>query len=161
MGDCGGVAVVSVPALVESLSGVRREIEEVGVVDVVWICSRPVFVEIPIGQLAHIGVLGTGFHVGRGAGLEVVIRAGVDAVPVKDPVVAEGVVQIEVALLTSAQLDDLLGKHVEQMQQAPTLDDARFLTRLTLDLVGRQPTVSELESFLILNLLFCREHLLL
>jgi len=56
---------------------------------------------------------------------------------------AEGVTQLE-----SPQLDALLAKHLGDMGQARIVDDEVFLRRVTLDLVGRQPTVEDLEEFL-------------
>lgn len=63
--------------------------------------------------------------------------------PVFERQQAEGVTQ-----LTAQQLDTLLAKHVGDMGQAEIVGDEVFLRRVTLDLVGRQPTVDELEEFL-------------
>jgi hypothetical protein len=53
-----------------------------------------------------------------------------------------------VSPLESQQLDALLAKHLGDMGQATLVGDEVFLRRVTLDLVGRQPTVDELEEFL-------------
>jgi hypothetical protein len=50
--------------------------------------------------------------------------------------------------LTPGQLDELLGKELGDMSQAPVISDELFLRRVTLDIVGRQPTLAESEAFL-------------
>src|SRR5262245_36060916 len=52
------------------------------------------------------------------------------------------------AALTSDQLDALMDRHVGGIQTANLVDDEAFLRRLTLDLVGRQPTVADMSAFL-------------
>jgi hypothetical protein len=52
------------------------------------------------------------------------------------------------ANLTSGQLDALMEKHVGGIETAILVDDEAYLRRVTLDLVGRQPTMSEMETFL-------------
>jgi hypothetical protein len=52
------------------------------------------------------------------------------------------------ALLTSGQLDALMEKYVGGIERAILVDDESFLRRVTLDLIGRQPTMSEMEAFL-------------
>ena len=54
----------------------------------------------------------------------------------------------ELPQLTSQQLDELLGKELGDMSQAPVISDELFLRRVTLDLVGRQPTLAESEAFM-------------
>jgi hypothetical protein len=53
-----------------------------------------------------------------------------------------------VAKLTPQQLDGLMEKHVGGIVDAPTIDDEAFLRRVSLDLIGRQPTLSERVAFL-------------
>ncbi|MCA9269690.1 MAG: DUF1549 domain-containing protein [Planctomycetales bacterium] len=50
-------------------------------------------------------------------------------------------------LLTSAKLDALIAKNNPPMQSVAVVDDETFLRRVTLDIVGRQPTVEELQAF--------------
>lgn len=50
--------------------------------------------------------------------------------------------------LTTAQLDILMEKHVGGIQTTNVVDDESFLRRLTLDFVGRQPTMEEMHAFL-------------
>ncbi|HEY2414168.1 MAG TPA: DUF1549 domain-containing protein [Pirellulaceae bacterium] len=50
--------------------------------------------------------------------------------------------------LTSQQLDELMEKHVGGMVAARIVDDEAFFRRLSLDLIGRQPTMEEMSSFL-------------
>jgi hypothetical protein len=52
------------------------------------------------------------------------------------------------AALTSTQLDSLMDRHVGGIRTASLIDDEAFLRRLTLDLVGRQPTPDEMSAFL-------------
>jgi hypothetical protein len=52
------------------------------------------------------------------------------------------------ARLTPPQLDELMEKHVGGILDAQIIDDEGFLRRVTLDLVGRQPTLAEREAFL-------------
>lgn len=54
----------------------------------------------------------------------------------------------ELPQLSSAQLDELLGKELGDVSQAPVISDELFLRRVTLDLVGRQPTLAESEAFM-------------
>ena len=51
------------------------------------------------------------------------------------------------AVLTSQQIDALMEKHVSGIENAILVDDEAFLRRVTLDLVGRQPTMGEMQSF--------------
>ena len=50
--------------------------------------------------------------------------------------------------LTAAQLDELMERYVGGVKTASVVDDESFLRRMTLDLVGRQPTMEEMNSFL-------------
>ena len=52
-----------------------------------------------------------------------------------------------VASLSPEQLDDLMEKYVGGVKDAPIVGDEDFLRRLTLDLIGRQPTPAEMEEF--------------
>lgn len=51
-----------------------------------------------------------------------------------------------VARLSPAQLDELMEKYVGGVMEAPLVSDQDFLRRLTLDLIGRQPTIAEMED---------------
>lgn len=51
------------------------------------------------------------------------------------------------ALLTPATLDALLVEGLDPVDDARPLDDTQFLRRLSLDLIGRQPTREELAAF--------------
>jgi hypothetical protein len=52
-----------------------------------------------------------------------------------------------VARLTSEQLDALMEKHVGGIADASLVDDEDYIRRVTLDLVGRQPTMAECDAF--------------
>jgi hypothetical protein len=52
------------------------------------------------------------------------------------------------AALTAEQLDGLMEKFVGGIDSAIVVDDEAFLRRLTLDLIGRQPTMGEMREFL-------------
>jgi hypothetical protein len=52
------------------------------------------------------------------------------------------------ARLTTEQLDGLMDKHVGGIATTIVVDDESFLRRLTLDLIGRQPTMDETQAFL-------------
>jgi len=52
------------------------------------------------------------------------------------------------ASLTAQQLDQLMQKHVAGIATARAVDDEAFLRRLSLDLIGRQPTMDEMSRFL-------------
>jgi hypothetical protein len=52
------------------------------------------------------------------------------------------------AKITSDRLDEMLEQHVGGIENAILIDDESFIRRVTLDLVGRQPTLEERESFL-------------
>ncbi|QDU96426.1 DUF1549 domain-containing protein [Lignipirellula cremea] len=52
------------------------------------------------------------------------------------------------ATMTSDQLDELLAQHLGPIADDQLIDDPTFLRRASLDLLGRQPTVEELESFI-------------
>lgn len=52
------------------------------------------------------------------------------------------------AMLTPQRLDELMEKHVGGISDARPIDDEAFLRRVTLDLIGRQPTLAEREAFL-------------
>jgi len=54
----------------------------------------------------------------------------------------------KVATLTSGRLDAVLKKQWGKTEPLPVVDDAVFLRRATLDLLGRQPTVQEQQRFL-------------
>jgi len=49
--------------------------------------------------------------------------------------------------LTAARLDELMERYVGGVKTASVVDDESFLRRVTLDLVGRQPTMEEMNSF--------------
>ncbi|HUE71864.1 MAG TPA: DUF1549 domain-containing protein [Pirellulaceae bacterium] len=53
-----------------------------------------------------------------------------------------------VARLTPQQLDELLDKYVGGILAAQGIDDEAYLRRVSLDLIGRQPTLAEREAFL-------------
>ena len=72
----------------------------------------------------------------------------------KEPAPAEVVPKFErkqptraVARLSPDQLDELMEKYVGGVQDAAMVSDEDFLRRLSLDLIGRPPTVAELEAF--------------
>jgi len=52
------------------------------------------------------------------------------------------------ATLTPQQLDELMDKYVGGISAARPIDDEAYLRRVTLDLIGRQPTLAEREAFL-------------
>jgi len=52
------------------------------------------------------------------------------------------------AALSAGQLDQLMEQYVGGIQTAIVIDDESFLRRATLDLIGRQPTMAEMETFL-------------
>ncbi len=52
------------------------------------------------------------------------------------------------AALSSQQLDALMDRHVGGIRTATLIDDEAFLRRLSLDLIGRQPTPDEMATFL-------------
>lgn len=52
------------------------------------------------------------------------------------------------AKLSVDQLDALMERHVGGIQNAALVDDEAFLRRLTLDLIGRQPSMDEMEAFI-------------
>jgi hypothetical protein len=52
------------------------------------------------------------------------------------------------ARLTPGEIDGLMEKHVGGILTARAVDDEAFLRRVTLDLIGRQPTMNEMEGFL-------------
>lgn len=70
------------------------------------------------------------------------------APPAEPPPKFERVAAKDVAKLTSEQLDAMLGKHLGGMNDVPLVGDEIFLRRASLDVVGRQPTVEELEAFM-------------
>ena len=49
--------------------------------------------------------------------------------------------------LTSAELDTILAKDTVEVHATELVDDGGFIRRLTLDLLGRQPTPAELKDF--------------
>jgi hypothetical protein len=49
--------------------------------------------------------------------------------------------------LTPAELDRLMQQHVGGIETAILIDDEAFLRRVTLDLIGRQPTMPEMDAF--------------
>lgn len=49
--------------------------------------------------------------------------------------------------LTNSELDSLLAKEVPSIASATITDDSQFLCRASLDVIGRQPSVEELEQF--------------
>lgn len=68
--------------------------------------------------------------------------------PPKRPDFTRPSVERAVAELTAAQLDAMLHESLGNVKEAPVVDDAWFLRRVTLDLVGRQPSLEELQAFL-------------
>lgn len=50
--------------------------------------------------------------------------------------------------LTPGQLDALLQREIPELAEAQPIDDATFLRRVSLDLIGRNPTRAELQAFL-------------
>ncbi|MFN0020467.1 MAG: DUF1549 domain-containing protein [Pirellulaceae bacterium] len=50
--------------------------------------------------------------------------------------------------LTPAQLDELMEQHVGGIKESPPISDEAFLRRITLDLLGRQPKLPEMDAFL-------------
>jgi hypothetical protein len=52
------------------------------------------------------------------------------------------------AKVTSGQLDRLMEQYVGGIDSAILIDDEAFLRRVTLDLIGRQPTMAEMTDFL-------------
>ncbi len=68
--------------------------------------------------------------------------------PPKRPDFTRPSVERNVASLTAERIDEILVAAGSSEKEAPVVDDAWFLRRVTLDLVGRQPTVDELRSFL-------------
>lgn len=50
--------------------------------------------------------------------------------------------------LTSDELDAAMEKHIGGIANAPQTDDEAFFRRLSLDLIGRQPTMPEMNAFL-------------
>ena len=52
-----------------------------------------------------------------------------------------------VAKLTPEQLDALMEKHVGGIADAAIVSDEDYIRRVTLDLIGRQPTMAESEAF--------------
>ncbi len=55
--------------------------------------------------------------------------------------------QRKVVKITPTQLDKMFEKRVEGSADAELIDDEGFLCRATLDIVGRQPTITELTTF--------------
>ncbi len=49
--------------------------------------------------------------------------------------------------LSPQTLDALLLQKLPDLKKAPVMDDEQFLRRVTLDLIGRQPTIEEMEAF--------------
>lgn len=64
------------------------------------------------------------------------------------PLAAGEVALPQAAPLTSARLEELVRKELGDVELAPPVTDEIFLRRLTQDLVGRQPTMDELQQFL-------------
>jgi hypothetical protein len=50
--------------------------------------------------------------------------------------------------LTAADLDTAMEKYVGKLDVAPQVNDEAFLRRVSLDLIGRQPTMPEMKAFL-------------
>ncbi len=50
--------------------------------------------------------------------------------------------------LSSAQLDDLLEQNIGGIKNSQPISDEAYLRRITLDLVGRQPKLPEMDAFL-------------
>ena len=55
---------------------------------------------------------------------------------------------VPVKMLTAADVDQLVSNELYSEQLADPADESTFLRRVTLDLIGRQPRVAELDSFL-------------
>lgn len=53
-----------------------------------------------------------------------------------------------VAQLTPGELDSMMEKYVGGVADAKLVGDEDYLRRLTLDLIGRQPTAAEIEAFI-------------
>lgn len=53
-----------------------------------------------------------------------------------------------VAKLTPSQLDELMEQYVGGIQNSQPISDEAFLRRVTLDLIGRQPKLPEMDAFL-------------
>jgi hypothetical protein len=51
------------------------------------------------------------------------------------------------AMLTPGQLDELLKKEVPELAGAKRVDDETFLRRVSLDIIGRNPTREEMQAF--------------
>jgi Protein of unknown function (DUF1549)/Protein of unknown function (DUF1553) len=59
-----------------------------------------------------------------------------------------GAASLSPAVLTSARLDELIARELETPFEEPGfVSDARFLRRVSLDLIGRQPTPHEIDEF--------------
>lgn len=54
----------------------------------------------------------------------------------------------QVAPITATQVDALFAEHTDQDAPLPLVDDIQFLRRVSLDLVGRQPTLEEFHLYL-------------
>lgn len=74
-------------------------------------------------------------------------KATEPAVQTPPPFVRKAPSRIHVRL-TSDELDRLMEQYVGGIQTASLVDDEAFLRRVTLDLIGRQPTMAEREAFL-------------
>ncbi len=66
--------------------------------------------------------------------------------PTKTPLPSKP--QQDLHQLTTAELDALVNKEINGAPVAAQADDTQFLRRLTLDLIGRQPTVEETSAFI-------------
>ncbi len=67
---------------------------------------------------------------------------------IKPPTTEAHVPKHPVKKITSADLDALLDKELKGQPQAELTSDEQFLRRVTLDLIGRQPTAGELSAFI-------------
>lgn len=74
-------------------------------------------------------------------------KAAEPAVETPPPFVRKAPTRVHLRL-TSEELDRLMEQYVGGIQAATLVDDEAFLRRVTLDLIGRQPTMAEREAFL-------------
>jgi hypothetical protein len=67
--------------------------------------------------------------------------------PVEPPALVKRSPSRPVQRVTSHELDQMLEQSAGHVMDAPLVDDAWFLRRVAQDLVGRQPTLEELQQF--------------
>lgn len=108
------------------------------VIDAVQVVTLDVFKQIQAGARGA-GVVRNGAVSGEGQ---------IDQ-PAHEPKVQfRRVVAGKFPKLTPVKVDELLGNELGEMAQAPIVSDEIFLRRVTLDIVGRQPTLAERETYL-------------